>query len=79
MEWGRVDIPPISRIEGALSVSWSSMVEMADKADGISRLEGEPSEKESGVALNIAMISGVVLGSRRRGERVGIIGTSVLG
>jgi hypothetical protein len=64
----------MSRMDGGASDS--SMDEMVVRADEMSRLVEEPSENESGVALNMAMMRGVVRASRRRGVRVGTMGTS---
>jgi hypothetical protein len=75
VEFGRVDIPPISRISGALGDE--RIEEIEDKADSVLTLEGVPSEKESGVALNIAIISGVSFNGS--GVVVGMIGTKVSG
>jgi hypothetical protein len=72
VELGRVDIPPISRISGA----WGDerMEEIEDNADCVLTWEGVPSEKESGVALNIAIIIGVSFNGS--GVVVGMIGTN---
>ena len=75
VEFGRVDIPPISRISGALGDSRISAIEA--RAVAVLIREGEPSENESGVALNMAIISGVSLSGR--GFDVGMIGTRVEG
>jgi uncharacterized membrane protein YagU involved in acid resistance len=48
-------------------------------AEARSRLVEEPSENESGVALNIAIINGVVDGLRRIGLEVGMMGKRVSG
>jgi hypothetical protein len=70
-ELGRVDIPPISRISGAWGEE--SIEEIEDKADSVLTWEGVPSENESGVALKMAIISGVSLIGN--GVIVGMIGT----
>jgi hypothetical protein len=50
---------------------------MVDNADSRLTFEESPSENESGVALNMAMINGSP--SKRSGKAVGITGTSVDG
>ncbi len=55
-EFGRVDIPPISRIAGGSGESITSLIRSS--ARGTERCERSPSEKESGVALKICMIMG---------------------
>lgn len=87
VEPGRVDIPPISMMSGLCTGgvfdpggnvdSMVSILEMEEIAESMSRLLGDPSENESGVALNMAMINGVLRESRRNGEVVGMMGTSV--
>lgn len=75
MELGRVDIPPISRISGA----WGDerMEEIENNAVSVLTWEGVPSENESGVALNIAIIIGVSFNGS--GVVVGMIGTNDCG
>jgi len=75
VEFGRVDIPPISSISGAWGDPRISAIEA--RAVAVLIREGEPSENESGVALKMADISGVSLSGR--GFDVGMIGTRVEG
>lgn len=57
IELGRVDIPPISRMCGGKGTA--NIVRRDARTCGIERLVSAPSEKESGVALIIAIIRGV--------------------